>query len=163
MRSPAPASPQSNGSFGNTRAFRPLHSADMLAPGQVIEIGIERPAAGGRMIGRIDGQIVLVSGAIPGEQVRARIDKIGRGVAFAEAIVIAQPSPDRRMPPGDPTCGGCLFNHIAYPRQLEIKSEIIADAFARIGHLTLRGKTAVAASREDGYRMRARLHVRGGR
>src|SRR5437588_2752219 len=156
-------SPRSDGSFGNMRGFRPLPSTDMLAPEQVIEIGIDKPAAGGRMIGRVDGQIVLVAGAIPGEQVRARIEKIGRGVAFADAIEIAQPSPDRRVPPGDPTCGGCLFNHIAYPRQREIKSEIIADAFARVGHLALPGKVRVAASREDGYRMRARLHVRAGR
>jgi 23S rRNA (uracil1939-C5)-methyltransferase len=60
-------------------------------------------------------------------------------------------------------CGGCLYSHIAYARQLAIKSEVIADAFRRIGHLELAAPVGVAPSREDGYRMRARLHVRGSR
>ena len=38
---------------------------------------------------------------------------------------------------------------------------MIADAFSRIGHLELPESLNVAASPEDGYRMRARLHVRG--
>ena len=45
-------------------------------------------------------------------------------------------------------CGGCLYAHIAYPRQLEIKGQVIADAFARIGRLTLPSAVAVAASPE---------------
>src|SRR5262249_18083492 len=43
------------------------------------------------------------------------------------------------------------------------KSEVIADAFRRIGRLELPGPVPVAASPEAGYRMRARLHVRAHR
>src|SRR5262249_48153296 len=60
-------------------------------------------------------------------------------------------------------CGGCLYAHIAYARQLEIKARVIADAFARIGRIELPAPVPVAASPEEGYRMRARLHVRGRR
>ena len=70
-------------------------------------------------------------------------------------------SADRRAVAADPLCGGCLYAHIAYPRQLEIKAQVIADAFGRIGRLTLPAAVRVAPSPEDGYRMRARLHVRG--
>jgi len=126
----------------------------------MLSLTIDKPAAGGRMIARADGQVVLVSGAIPGERVRARIERIGKGVAFAETVAVEEPSPDRREPFADPHCGGNLFGHIAYRRQLEIKSQVIADAFARIGHVTLPSAVTVAASPEDGYRMRARLHVR---
>jgi 23S rRNA (uracil1939-C5)-methyltransferase len=56
-----------------------------------------------------------------------------------------------------------VFSHIAYPRQLAIKRQVIDDAFARIGHLTPPAPVPVAPSPEEGYRMRARLHVRGGR
>lgn len=135
----------------------------MLAPGQILPITLDKPAAGGRMIGRSDGQVVLVSGAVPGERVRARIERVGKGVAYAETISVDEPSPDRRDAFADPLCGGCLYSHIAYPRQLEIKSQVIADAFARIGRLTLPAPVGVAGSSEDGYRMRARLHVREGR
>jgi len=135
----------------------------MLTPGQTLSLTIDKPAAGGRMIARVDGQVVLVSGAIPGERVRARVERVGKGVAFAETLEVEEPSPDRRTPFADLLCGGNLFGHIAYPRQLEIKSQVITDAFARIGHMTLPSPVKVTASAEDGYRMRARLHVRGRR
>jgi len=135
----------------------------MLTPGLVIPATIEKPAAGGRMIARVDGQIVLVSRSIPGERVQARIERVTKDVAYAEAVAVDEPSPDRREPFTDPLCGGCLYNYIAYPRQLEIKGQVIADAFTRIGRLALPGPVRVAGSPEDGYRMRARLHVRGGR
>ena len=41
----------------------------MLTSGQTLSLTIEKPAAGGRMIARADGRIILVSGAIPGERV----------------------------------------------------------------------------------------------
>jgi len=135
----------------------------MLRPGLVIPVTIEKPAAGGRMIARVDGQIVLVSRSIPGERVQARIERVTKDVAYAETVAVDEPSPDRREPFTDPLCGGCLYNCIAYPRQLEIKGQVIADAFTRIGRLALPGPVRVAGSPEDGYRMRARLHVRGGR
>jgi 23S rRNA (uracil1939-C5)-methyltransferase len=84
-------------------------------------------------------------------------------VAFAETISVVEPSPDRREPFVDPLCGGSLYSYIAYPRQLAIKAEVIADAFKRIGRLQLPGPVPVAGSPEEGYRMRARLHARGRR
>jgi 23S rRNA (uracil1939-C5)-methyltransferase len=137
----------------------------MLTLGQTLSLAIEKPAAGGRMIARVDGQVVLVSGAIPGERVTARVEKVSKSVAYAETVAVedAEASPDRRAVAGDPLCGGCLYSHIAYARQLDIKSQVIADAFTRIGRMTLPSPVVVAASHEDGYRMRARLHVRGQR
>ena len=133
-----------------------------LAPGQVLSLTIEKPAAGGRMIARTDGQVVLVDGAVPGERVSVRIERIGRGVAYAQTVAVEAASPDRR-PFGDRACGGCLYAHIAYARQLKIKAMVIADAFARIGRVALPASVQVAASPPEGYRMRARLHVRGRR
>jgi 23S rRNA (uracil1939-C5)-methyltransferase len=135
----------------------------MLAVGQTLSLAIEKPAVGGRMIARVDGQVVLVDGAIPGERVVARIERIGRGVAFAQTIEPEQASPDRRGIGADRLCGGCLYAHIAYERQLEIKAQVIRDAFVRIGRLPAPDVSAVAASPVRGYRMRARLHVRNRR
>jgi 23S rRNA (uracil1939-C5)-methyltransferase len=128
-----------------------------------VSLAIEKPAAGGRMIARLGGHVVLVGGAIPGERVTARIERAGKGVLFAETVSPDEPSPDRRPVAADPLCGGCLYAHIEYARQLAIKSDVIADAFARIGRVELPGPVRVAPSSEEGYRMRARLHVRGQR
>ncbi len=115
------------------------------------------------MIAREDGRIVLVSGAIPGERVTARVERTGEGVIYAMTESVDEASPDRRAVDGDPECGGCLYAHVKYERQLSLKSEVIADAFTRIAKMPLSEAVAVTPSPEDGYRMRARLHVRDGR
>ena len=115
------------------------------------------------MLARLDGQIVLVAGAIPGERVRARLDSRRGGVLFATTVDVIEPSADRRPPGDDPACGGRQFAHIAAPRQLTLKAEIVRDAFRRIAHLDLPADLPVHASPEEGYRMRARLHVQGAR
>jgi 23S rRNA (uracil1939-C5)-methyltransferase len=130
----------------------------MLAPGQIVTLAVEKPAVGGRMIARHEGQIVLVSAAIPGERVSARIERLRKGVAYATTIGVDDPSADRRDQGTDPLCGGCLYAHIDYPRQLQIKAEVVSDAFARIGRLPLTHPVPVTGSPADGYRMRARLH-----
>ncbi|MGB7220510.1 MAG: TRAM domain-containing protein [Vicinamibacterales bacterium] len=132
----------------------------MISIGDVLPLTVEKPVAGGRMLARVVGRIVLVSGAIPGERVQARVERVAKGVVYAAAAGIDEASADRR-PAADPLCGGCLYAHIAYPRQLDLKALVVEDAFARIGRLALPGPVRVAASIETGYRMRARLHVRG--
>jgi 23S rRNA (uracil1939-C5)-methyltransferase len=132
-----------------------------LTSGQRVELTIDKPAAGGRMIARHEGQVVLVLGAIPGERVLAQVERAERSLAFADAIDVLEPSPDRRDG-GDLRCGGNLYAHVTYPRQLALKAEVIADAFARLGRIPLAEPLAVAASPQRGYRMRGRVHVHDG-
>jgi 23S rRNA (uracil1939-C5)-methyltransferase len=135
----------------------------MLHEGQQVELTVEKPAAGGRMIARHLGQVVLVRGAIPGERVQAWIERADKRLAFAVTREVLESSPDRRAEDGDPLCGGALYAHIDYPRQLALKADILRDAFARLGRYPLDFPIDVVASPEHGYRMRARLHVRGAR
>jgi tRNA/tmRNA/rRNA uracil-C5-methylase (TrmA/RlmC/RlmD family) len=128
-----------------------------------ITLDIEKPATGGWMLARHEGRVVLVRGAIPGERVRARVDRLGRGVAYADAVDVVTASSDRREGAPDWRCGGNVFAHIAYERQRRLKGEIIQDALARIGRVPLAAPPDVLASPERGYRMRARLHARGAR
>jgi len=115
------------------------------------------------MLARHDGQVVLVGGTIPGERVRARVDRVGRGVAFASVLEILEPAPDRRPPAGDPLCGGNVYAHVAYTAQPAIKREVLRDALRHGGRIEWPADLPVAASPEHAYRMRARLHVRDGR
>src|SRR5687768_16063800 len=104
-----------------------------LSEGQEVELSIEKPAAGGRMIARHLGQIVLVRGAIPGERVRAWIERAEKRLAYAVTREVIEPSPDRREGGPDPLCGGALYSHVRYSRQLSMKSDVIRDAFTRLG------------------------------
>ena len=134
-----------------------------MTRGDRLRLTIERPAAGGRMIARHDGAIVLVSGAIPGETVEAEIEKVQRRTAWAATRQVLDASPDRIAGAADGACGGSVLAHIKYERQRAIKAAIIDDAFRRVGRVTLDAPVEVTASPIDGYRMRARLHVRSGR
>ena len=134
-----------------------------VRPGSEITIDIEKPVAGGRMLARHEGQVVLVWGAIPGERVRVRIERAGRGVLYAETFEVLAPSVDRRGAGADWRCGGHMFAHIAYERQTRVKAEIIQETLGRIGRVSMPAPPDVMASPERGYRMRARLHARGGR
>lgn len=133
----------------------PLHT------GELLELNVEKPVAGGRMLARHENRVVLVQGCIPGERVMVCIDRVERQLAFASTVDLLEASPDRRPPFVDPSCGGCLYAHIAYERQLQLKREIVQDAFARLGRLPVE-RPPIIASPPEGYRMRARLHVRDG-
>jgi 23S rRNA (uracil1939-C5)-methyltransferase len=129
----------------------------------ILDLRIGRPVAGGAMIARHEGRIVLVDGGIPGERVRARVSRAQRDVIFASVTEVLEPDADRRQVGGDQSCGGHSYAHIAYDRQRELKSELIADGLNRLGRLAWTTPIPVMPSPERGYRMRARLHVRGGR
>jgi len=130
-----------------------------MTPGQRLTLTVEKPAAGGRMIARHDGAIVLVSAAIPGEVVEAAVEKFQRGTIWARTMRVVEASPDRVEAGRDWSCGGNVFAHVAYPRQLTLKAEIIRDALTRIGRIAPPETVPIAGSPTDGYRMRARLHV----
>lgn len=135
----------------------------MMQAGATVTLDVEKPAAGGRMIARLDGHVVLVWGAIPGERVTARIERLGKGVVYAETTGVLSPSPDRRADAGDWRCGGNVYAHVAYERQRLLKAQIIHDALGRIGRVPLGAPPEVVGSPDAGYRMRARLHVHEGR
>ncbi len=88
-------------------------SGTSLSKGSLIDVAVEKPVSGGRMIARHDGRVILVAGAIPGERVRARIERVEKRVAFAAVADVIEPAPSRREPGFEPACGGCLFAHIS--------------------------------------------------
>lgn len=133
-----------------------------LSVGARITLEVERPVAGGRMLARHQGQVVLVAGAIPGETVEARVTRVARGTVYADTVRMVTASPDRR-PGVEGRCGGAVFGHIEYQRQVALKAAIIEDAWRRIARLAVPAPVHVVASPEYGYRSRARLHARDGR
>jgi 23S rRNA (uracil1939-C5)-methyltransferase len=135
----------------------------MIAPGTTISVEALKITGGGRMLAMHDGKPVFLWGALPGERVDARVERVGKGVINASTIAVHSPSPDRRPISDDWRCGGNVLAHVHYDAQLRLKGQIIEDAFRRIGKMPLAEIPEVIGSPEEGYRMRARLHVQKGR
>ena len=125
-----------------------------------LRVEIESLSSGGDGVARLaDGRVVFVSGGVPGDRVLLRdLDERARFVR-AEIDRVLEPSPDRVAPACSAfgRCGGCLWQHVAYPAQVEAKRRIVSDALSRIGGLTLDEALPIMASPSPyGYRARAR-------
>src|SRR3954471_16644424 len=101
--------------------------------GDELELTIDSLAHGGNGVARLDGYVVFVAGAVPGDRVRAVVGKAKRAYAEARAVEIVKPSPDRIPPLADHP--GAPWQVLPYERQLAIKAEQVRDALERIGRL----------------------------
>ena len=103
------------------------------ARGDELELSIDSLAFGGAGVARLDGYVVFVADAIPGDRVRAVVQKSKRAYAEARAVEVLEPSPERVQPraahPGAP------WQVLPYERQLEAKQAQVDDALRRIGRL----------------------------
>jgi 23S rRNA (uracil1939-C5)-methyltransferase len=120
---------------------------------------ILRPTAlahGGAAVAREEGKVWLVNYALPGEVVEAEPRGRQGGVAVAAATQVIEPSP-HRVPAPCPyygQCGGCQLQHAAYSHQLELKRQVVEEAWSRAG-LRLPPDTPVFGM-EDPWRYRIR-------
>src|SRR5947209_2586486 len=101
--------------------------------GDEIELTIDALAFGGAGVARTDGYVVFVTGAVPGDRVRAVIGKRKRAYAEARAVEILSPGADRIAPRADHP--GAPWQVLAYECQLEVKQAQVQDALRRIGKL----------------------------
>ena len=103
--------------------------------GQRVTLTITDIAFGGEGVGRMEQFVVFVPFVALGEVVEAELVEVKKQFARAKLIRVIQPSPDRGTPQCRyfTECGGCQYQHIAYPAQLQIKHKQIADLFQRIG------------------------------
>jgi len=103
------------------------------ARGAELELTVDTLAHGGNGVARLDGYVVFVAGALPGDRVRAVVGKSKRAYAEARTVEILEPSPDRIAPLADHP--GVPWQVLSYERQLAVKAEQVGDALRRIGRL----------------------------
>ncbi len=103
-----------------------------------LELEIDSLAFGGRGVARAGGLVVFVSGALPGDLVRAEVTKSKRRFAEARAVELLRPAADRVadtcVHEGEP-CPGAPWQGLPYEAQLSHKQEQVGDALRRIGGL----------------------------
>ncbi|MGH2901252.1 MAG: 23S rRNA (uracil(1939)-C(5))-methyltransferase RlmD [Solirubrobacteraceae bacterium] len=112
-----------------------MESSTFIRPekGAEIELTVDALAYGGNGVARMEGYVVFVSGAVPGDRVRATVTKRKRAYAEARTLELLEPSPERIAPIADHP--GAPWQVLPYERQLAVKHEQVGDALKRIGHL----------------------------
>jgi tRNA/tmRNA/rRNA uracil-C5-methylase (TrmA/RlmC/RlmD family) len=110
-------------------------AAPSLAVGQRHTVTIADIAFGGEGVARIGNFVVFVPFVIAGEEAEIELIEVKKSFSRAKLLRVIKSSPDRVAPlcPYYGQCGGCQYEHIAYPLQLEIKRKQIHELFKRIG------------------------------
>lgn len=129
--------------------------------GKKQRLRIERLANDGRGIAFVEGRTWFIEGALPGEEVEARVLAARSKVVEARSERVLTASEQRRTEPcaHARTCGGCNLQHLPASDQLALKERSLADQLSRQG-LEPKSWAPALTGPEFGYRRRARLAVR---
>jgi 23S rRNA (uracil1939-C5)-methyltransferase len=110
----------------------------------LLTVKLEKLTYGGDALGRlpdpltgIEGRVIFVRFALPGETVQVRVVEEKRSHVRAELVEVLEPSPERITPKclHYGVCGGCHYQHLSYQAQLKVKTQILCDQLTRIGNI----------------------------
>ena len=132
-----------------------------LHRGDPLQVSIETATIDGSGVARVDGQVVFVPGALPGERCSVRIAHVGRSAVFAQLLSVLTPSAHRVEPdcPYFPLCGGCALRHMDYEQELALKQAHVQSCLTRIGGQTISALPITGAAQTDGYRNKVQFPV----
>ncbi|NVK44631.1 MAG: 23S rRNA (uracil(1939)-C(5))-methyltransferase RlmD [Oceanospirillaceae bacterium] len=128
---------------------------------EIDQLQIERLSHEGRGIAKAAGKTVFVTGALPGERVRARQLADRSRYMEAETLEVLEASPDR-IEPGCRhyrQCGGCDLQHLQPEKQIVFKQEQALDQLRRLGNLVPDAIETPLVSLPWHYRRSARIGI----
>jgi 23S rRNA (uracil1939-C5)-methyltransferase len=116
----------------------------------------------GKGVAHIDGKVVFIDGALPGEEVMIRLYNRKRQYDEASTIEVLKPSADRVEPRCRhyEICGGCSLMHMAPEAQVRAKQEVLIEQFQHLAKLEIPALLPPLQAEVWGYRRKARLGVR---
>jgi 23S rRNA (uracil1939-C5)-methyltransferase len=116
-------------------------------------IEIEAVAAEGKALAHVDGAVLFVQFAVPGDIVDVKVCKKKKNYMEGFILRMVQPSPHRLEPfcKHFGTCGGCKWQPLPYEMQLQAKQQQVYDQLVRIGHLDVPEITSIVPSDETTY------------
>ena len=131
-------------------------------PLQEHEAIVESLSHDGKGICRVDGKVIFVSGALPGEVVRFSFRPHKRKHDEGNLIEVLKPSADRIEAKCKHygVCGGCSFMHLTSEKQIEEKQKVLIDGLEHIGKVKSNEILPPLTTHPWGYRRKARLGVK---
>ena len=131
-----------------------------VARGRELQVRIDRLATGGRGVARLDGRVVFVEGAVvPGELATVSVLSDKGRFLEAELTRVLETSPRRILARcvHFGTCGGCSWQHLSYPDQIEAKKGLLEDSLSRLGKLSAWPAIEIVHGEPWGTRNRAQF------
>jgi 23S rRNA (uracil1939-C5)-methyltransferase len=132
---------------------------------QKLTLKIDSSAYGGISIGRHNGKIVMITGAVlPGETVEVNVENEKRDYLSASAKRVIEPSIDRIEPVCKyfGSCGGCHLQHVPYNLQVQIKNELLGDCLKRLAKIEIDLSESIINDNSWNYRLRGQFKVSRG-
>ena len=110
-------------------------------------------AAEGKAIARLDGKVIFISGAVPGDTADILLTKNKKEWAEARALKITIPASDRVIPfcQHFGICGGCIWQMLPYEKQLQYKQQEAEQNLKRIGKVELPAIMPIIGSDDTTY------------
>ena len=127
---------------------------------QEIDLEITTLTNMGQGLGRVDGWVVMVPYALPGELVRARIYRNDKNFSEGDLVTVLRASADRveAQCPLFGSCGGCQYQNMAYAAQLEWKRRQVEELLRHMAQVEFPVAPVIASPREYGYRSKITPH-----
>jgi 23S rRNA (uracil1939-C5)-methyltransferase len=140
----------------------PMSRREKMKARPPVELAITRLSHEGRGLARLDGKLIFVEGALPGETVRAIYSATHKKYDEARMQEVLSASPDRVAPPCAhfSVCGGCSLQHMARPAQIAFKQEVLAEQFRHFGGIEPASWLPPLVDEAEAYRRKARLGVK---
>lgn len=116
-------------------------------------VKIEAVAAEGKSLAHVDGTVVFIEFAVPGDIVNVKVTKKKKNYMEGFILEIVKPSENRLQPFCEHfgICGGCRWQPLPYGMQLKAKQQQVWDQLVRIGHLEIPDISPILPSDKTKY------------
>lgn len=117
------------------------------------DLSVTAYAAGGKSIAKLEGKVVFIEGAVPGDRVDVKLSKNKKDWAEGKVLRFRKYSDERVTPFCEHfgVCGGCKWQMLPYEKQLQYKQEEVAAQMKRIGKIDLPEMMPIVGALETRY------------
>ena len=114
-------------------------------------------------VGRHEGVVVFVAGAVSGDRVKVKIIKVNKNWCVGKLEDILESSPHRMSEcfcSAPESCGGCVYRNVNYEHELELKREYVKNCFKKCGLFDISVNDVLTAGDIKCYRNKAQYPVK---
>lgn len=113
----------------------------------------------GKGIVKNDGKVIFVDGILKDEVGEIEITHESNNQTIGRLVKLSSPSPYRQKPfcPLAKECGGCVFQHLNYQKQLEFKTSHVQDCINKFSKIDIKVKDCIGMENPFKYRNKSQV------